>query len=326
MIPRPPLAAHPETATTPVLGTGRAHGKAILLGEHSVVYGAPAIAVPVEDLPTVATLHPAAGRRIVSRLYQGTLRDSPEMLAPVAAAWDAAAAHVGTTTADTALHLHSELPIARGLGSSAAVAAAVVRAVVDAAGAGPLDAEREHALIQEAERAAHGTPSGIDARTVVADGPIRFERGEIAPLPVAAPFTLVVADTGLPGHTAAAVASVRALREREPRTTGAALDRLAGLAEGAAEDLATGDRPSLGGRLDAAHQVLRDLGVSSAELDVLVIAAQEAGALGAKLTGGGQGGCLLALAPSAPDAQELARALTEAGAAQVWTTTIGATA
>ncbi|WP_010532953.1 mevalonate kinase [Brachybacterium squillarum] len=329
MIPRTPLAPADAPPST-TLGTGSAHAKAILLGEHSVVYGSAAIAVPVEILPTHATLlEEVRGEReprIVSRIYEGPSAAAPAKLAPVRAAWQAASEHFGTDPHGTTLAMESALPIARGLGSSAAVAAAIVRAVADAAGAPPLDPGLEHALIQEAERTAHGTPSGIDARTVVAEGPIRFDHGEVRPVEVAAPVTLVIADTGIPGATSSAVASVRALRESAPRATEAALDRLGALAEGSVTDLATGDRTTLGGRLTEAHELLGSIGVSSPELDTLVAAAHGAGALGAKLTGGGQGGCVIALAPSLPEAGELSRALSRAGAAQVWTTVIGATA
>lgn len=308
-----------------VLGTGRAHAKAILLGEHSVVYGAPAIAVPVSNLTSTATLRPAASSLISSSLYQGPSSDAPSRLAPVQAAWRAAAARVGARTEGFELVTESALPIARGLGSSAAIAAAIVRAVADAAGI-TLEVAEEHELIQEAERAAHGTPSGIDARTVVAETPIRFERGAFQPLPVGSAFTLVIADTGQPGATSRAVASVRALRDRDPAMVDAAIARLGELAEGSVTDLAAGDHAELGLRLRSAQELLVRLGVSSPELDTLVQAAHAAGSPGAKLTGGGQGGCVIALAPSVAGAGPLSRALEEAGAAQVWTTVIGETA
>lgn len=308
-----------------VLGTGRAHAKAILLGEHAVVYGAPAVAVPVSSLTTTATLRPAISSLISCALYEGPSSAAPSRLAPVQAAWRAAAAHVGLGTEGLELAVESALPIARGMGSSAAIAAAIVRAVADAAGA-VLDVSAEHELIQEAERAAHVTPSGIDARTVVAETPIRFESGTLQPLPVATPFALVIADTGRPGATAAAIASVRSLREREPAATDSAIARLGDLADGCVTDLATGDHAELGLRLRAAHELLVGLGVSSPELDTLVQAAHAAGSPGAKLTGGGQGGCIIALAPSVAEAGPLARELEEAGAAQVWTTIIGGTA
>ncbi|GAA1489806.1 mevalonate kinase [Brachybacterium sacelli] len=321
MTSQPPAPVHAPA----VLGTGRAHAKAILLGEHSVVYGAPAIAVPVSNLTSTATLRPTAGSLISSSLYQGPSSDAPSRLAPVQAAWRAAAARVGARTEGFELVTESALPIARGLGSSAAIAAAIVRAVADAAGI-TLEVAEEHELIQEAERAAHGTPSGIDARTVVAETPIRFERGAFQPLPVGSAVTLVIADTGQPGATSRAVASVRALRDRDPAMVDTAIARLGELAEGSVTDLAAGDHAELGLRLRSAQELLVRLGVSSPELDTLVQAAHAAGSPGAKLTGGGQGGCVIALAPSVAEAGPLSRALEEAGAAQVWTTVIGETA
>jgi mevalonate kinase len=295
------------------------------VGEHAVVHGAPAIAVPVSALTATAVLRPTTGTRISSALYTGPVADAPAHLAPVRAAWRAASTHVGLGAEGLELAIGSAVPIARGLGSSAVIAAAIVRAVADAAEV-VLETTEEYELIQEAERAAHGTPSGIDARTVAADAPIRFERGDFRTLPVAAPLALVIADTGRPGATSEAVAAVRALREREPAATDAAIARIGELTEGCVTDLATGDHAELGFRLRSAHELLVGLGVSSPELDTLVQAAHAAGSPGAKLTGGGLGGCIIALAPSVAEAGTLAHALEEAGAAQVHTTVVGGTA
>ena len=324
---RTSVTAHPCTpAPAPAtLGTGLAHAKAILVGEHSVVHGTPAIAVPVSTLTSSAVLRPASGTRLSSALYTGPVAAAPAHLAPARAAWRAASAHVGLGAEGLELAIESEVPIGRGLGSSAVSAAAIVRAVADAAGV-VLETTEEYELIQVAERVAHGTPSGIDARTVVADAPIHFEQGAFRTLPVAAPLALVIADTGRPGATSEAVAAVRALRDREPAATDSAIARLGELTEGCVMDLATGNHSELGFRLRSAHELLVGLGVSSPELDTLVQAAHAAGSPGAKLTGGGLGGCILALAPSVAEAGALAHALEAAGAAQVHITVVGGTA
>ncbi|WP_010155836.1 mevalonate kinase, partial [Leucobacter chromiiresistens] len=217
----------------------------------------------------------------------------------------------------------SSIPHERGLGSSAAVAAAIARAAFDLAGA-ELDGETLFDLIQTAERVAHGKPSGIDARTVAATGAIRFTRGAVAPIRIGAPLILAFADTGHPGSTAQAVGSVQALREREPASTDALLSRLAEIAEHSIEDLAAGDRAAVGAAMSEAHAILHRVGVSSDHLDAIVAAACAAGASGAKLTGGGLGGCVIAVASSTAHAEQIGAAMRDAGAERTWTVEVPA--
>ena len=306
----------------PFHGVGAAAAKVILFGEHSVVYRGGAIALPLEELPVRAELDSSAGPgRLECVLYSGTIDAAPLALAPTVTALRVACAAFGLAETGLRLRIRSSIASGRGLGSSAASAAAVVAAVADAAGA-TLDDSTRHELIQRAERVAHGRPSGLDARAVVAHRPIWFERGAARAID-ASGVVLVVADTGIHGSTRAAVEGVRARRDASPAAVDATIDRLAGLAEGGREDLARGARAELGERMDDAHALLRSLGVSSPELDGLAGAARAAGALGAKLTGGGLGGCLIALADDADAGAEIARHLRAAGARQTWLTSGG---
>jgi mevalonate kinase len=312
--------------------TGRAssHGKTILIGEHAVVYGAPALVLPVLDARVVATVTPmaagadghAAGHHLESVVHTGPLDTAPAAVMPTVTAVTATLRHFGSTDRQFHVRVDSEVPTARGMGSSAAVAAAVSAAVADALGE-TLDAETHHELIQECERVAHGRPSGLDARGVVAEAPVWFEGGHIEPVELGTRFTFVVADTGVPGHTREAVAAVRVRRDADPVAVDAIVDRIGDLARRARGTLVDGDAQELGVTMDAAHGLLAALDVSSDDLDRLVDAARAAGALGAKLTGGGRGGCVLALAADAHHADRIAAALRGAGAAATWTTTIG---
>ncbi len=323
-------------------GAGAAHAKAILFGEHAVVYGAPAIAIPVDSLTAEATIERGgpAGLRIASSLYTGPVDGAPARLTPVVTAIRAsleraglaelARSEAGASAADAGAVAHgalvtiaSSIPHERGLGSSAAVAAAIARAAFDLAGA-ELDGETLFDLIQTAERVAHGKPSGIDARTVAATGAIRFTRGAVAPIRIGAPLILAFADTGHPGSTAQAVGSVQALREREPASTDALLSRLAEIAEHSIEDLAAGDRAAVGAAMSEAHAILHRVGVSSDHLDAIVAAACAAGASGAKLTGGGLGGCVIAVASSTAHAEQIGAAMRDAGAERTWTVEVPA--
>ncbi len=323
-----PAAAQPTTLR---VGSATSHGKTILIGEHAVVYGVPALVLPVTDVRVTATatpLAPDAGHALESSVHTGPLDTAPAAVLPTVTAVTATLRHLAETgtpqAADARFHVRvdSQVPTARGMGSSAAVAAAVTAAVADALGV-QLDDETHHVLIQECERIAHGRPSGLDARGVVADAPVWFEEGRIGPVAVTGAFTFVVADTGVPGHTREAVAAVRARHDRAPEEVDAVVDRIGALARRARATLVDGDAQGLGATMDSAHELLAALDVSSDDLDRLVGAARSADALGAKLTGGGRGGCVLALATDGGHATRIAAALREAGATATWTTRIG---
>lgn len=302
--------------------TGRAGAKAILLGEHAVVYGRPAIAIPVRALGARAEARPARGSAtLASTLYHGPIARAPERLNVTITAMRAALAAAGRPDAALDIAIDSSIPAERGLGSSAAVSAAVIEAVLGACGLAA-DDETMHELIQTAERAAHGAPSGLDARTVRARAAVWFERGRIEPVSVGHDLVFVIADTGVRGRTREAVAAVAERRKNDPRGVESALDELGTLATDLRADVSNGDRAAIGDAMNRAHRLLNGLGVGDPALDHLVRAATTGGALGAKLTGGGRGGCVLALARDAASAGELTERLTRAGAAAVWTTTV----
>ncbi|HIY25055.1 MAG TPA: mevalonate kinase [Candidatus Brachybacterium merdigallinarum] len=318
----PPTAGATDRLVANKVGT--AHAKAILLGEHAAVYGAPAVAIPVHSLTAQAWCTAGNAEILASDLYSGPIGQAPASLAPVVTAWRAATRSLRIESAPRRLILSSTIPVQRGLGSSAAVAAAVIDAVARDAGV-ELDTRARHQLIQEAETVAHGKPSGIDAASVVARGPIRFEQGIATELPTGGSFTLVIADTGAPGSTSQAVGYVRDMRRDHPRRVDAIIGRLAELSRSAQDALAVGSTHALGEAMDEAHGHLGTLGVDSEALLNLVTAARRAGAAGAKLTGGGLGGCVIALSADG-ETEHLTRALREAGAIDVWTTTVEAAA
>lgn len=313
--------AFPGEGTT---GVGFSHAKAILFGEHAVVFGSPAVAVPVHGLSAEARLTPGRpGLHIDSELYAGDAEVAPRRLSPVIAATRSACAYLGETQPAATLLIRSAIPHERGLGSSAAIAAAVVRAVANAAGA-EFDEQVSFDLVQSAERIAHGNPSGLDARAVVGEQAIRFDQGRVTEIPVATPLHIVIADSGTPGSTATAVASVRRRKEANARHVQPLLDRLASIASLGAQSISAGDLTQVGSLMLEAHGLLKELGVSTSSLDSLVDAAVAGGAVGAKLTGGGLGGCVLALAPNATAAEHLHLALARAGAQRTWTTVVDA--
>lgn len=291
-----------------------------------MVFGEPAIAVPVRALGASVTLERAEGTpRLDSALYHGPLHTAPLRLDVTTTALHAVLRHLGAPNAAVTTTIESTIPVERGLGSSAAVSAAVVHAALDAWDA-DADADTIHELIQTAERAAHGSPSGLDARTVRATAPLWFQQGRTAGLDVVAPLYLVIADSGVRGRTREAVRNVATRRELEPELVDTLISGLGRLSVEARDDLSRGAVTSLGARMSEAHHLLGALGVGDPALDHLAHAALAAGALGAKLTGGGRGGCIIALASSPTHAESLAHALRAAGASSVWTTTVEATA
>ena len=279
-----------------------APGKAILFGEHAVVYGRPAVAVPVTEVRAKATVMPLisgpAGRVEIHApdiQLESPLADLPGEH-PLKVAFHTLQAHLGLERFPALrLQVRSTIPLAAGLGSSAATSVAVLKALSEFLGR-PLEKAELNRLAYEVERAHHGSPSGIDNTVITYEQPVFFRRGEpFQPLEVAAPLILLVGDTGVPGSTAEAIAGVRRLRDADPAAVEAIFDRIGRLAETARDHLLAGSVTALGPLMDANHRLLEQIGVSSAELERLVTAAREAGAYGAKLSGGGRGGNMIAL-------------------------------
>lgn len=303
---------------------GGAHAKAILLGEHAVVYGARAIAVPLHALRAVAEVRPRAhGTHIVSELFRGDADDAPARIQPLLAAIYSAQERTGQKDRGIDLDLRSSIPYERGLGSSAAVAAAVARAVARLGGV-ELSGDEVFAVAMDAERIAHGKSSGLDGRTVCSETPISFRAGQVEPMTVGSPLVLVLADSGRAGSTSHAVGLVKRHLVDEPGRVSRLIDRLGVIAEESIAPVAAGDLPALGAHMSEAHRHLAALGVSDTVLDRLVGTAMAAGAHGAKMSGGGLGGCIMALARSEESGSRIEHALRAAGAVRTWTTTVGA--
>ena len=305
-------------AATDAETSASAHAKVILVGEHAAVHGGPAITLPVHSLTLTASVTATARPLwIDSVLYRGPAAAAPALLAAPVTAIGATLEHLGVPASGLAVRIDGEIPAERGLGSSAAVAAAISAAVARHHGV-ELDPRTHFDLVQAAERVAHGNPSGLDARSVVAQTPIWFQSGDVRALHSDLRGVFVIGDTGVHGRTREAVTAVGALKQADPDRVGGVLARIDAHTRGAAADLAADDRAGLGRRMFAVHDLLRELTVSSPELDALVAAARAAGALGAKLTGGGRGGCVLALADDHAAAVRVAAALRAAGAERTW--------
>lgn len=344
-------------------GYGETCAKVILFGEHSVVYGYSAIALPLKNLRMRATV---TGRDLAgeenavcetcetcetsetcaeipesadstiplnsdSRItlscldFNGKLSEVPPRFSSVRTAIHAAlefAGHVGDS-----LHVATEsnFPPERGLGSSAASAGAVIRAILDYY---KIRASEDEifALTQSAERVAHGRPSGLDATATSASWPVRFSSGEFSRMEINMRAWLILADSGYKGMTRVTVDALRSRMDAQPDAVKNQLDELGAIANQAAEDLALGRAADMGTRMTRAHRILADLGISTPQLDELVRTARDHCALGAKLTGGGGGGCVIALADTEDAAEQVSTALRAAGARGTWIVDLSAQA
>lgn len=303
-----------------------APAKVILLGEHAVVYGQPAIAVPISSLRAIASVGPntsagqglsiAAADRDEIWQVEADSADNPLVLA----AW-LVLQTLNTAPPDITITAHSQIPAASGLGSGAAVSAALARALSMALNQ-PLDNETLNRIVYEVEKIHHGTPSGIDNTVIVYEQPVYFMRGQpIQRLNIGRPFTLLIASTGTSALTRIAVEDVQILYESRSQRIQPILDTIGRLVVEARRVIEAGQIPQLGPLMSQNHTLLQQLTVSSPELDLLVTAAVNAGALGAKLSGGGRGGNMIALVT--PETSEsVERALLDAGATRVFAATV----
>jgi mevalonate kinase len=285
-----------ETAETsdrelgPVLGRGFGHGKVILVGEHAVVYGHAALAVGISTGISVEARTGTGRLQVPAWKLEATAGDDT----PVGRALAAIVGRIEAPLLD--FLADAQIPSRAGLGSSAALAVAIARAAAVATGRASAT-DTIDAAVAEAEAIFHGDPSGIDAAAAKSGAAGTFTRaGGWRPVPVLQAMTLCIGFSGRPRDTAAQVAAVRRLRERLP-AAGDVLALLGRLADDASSALGKGDVDGLGRILDAAHGLLAALRLSSPELEVLVHGARAAGAVGAKLTGAGGGGAVIALAP-----------------------------
>ena len=299
--------------------TSSAPGKVILFGEHAVVYGRPALAVPV------AQVH--ADVEILDTDRAGIWIDAPDIDLhaelntlpsdhPIAAViHNFLFLSRVTPFPHLDIKINSTIPVASGLGSGAAVTVALIRAL-SAHLNHPINDEEVNAFAYEIEKLYHGTPSGIDNTVVTYAQPVHFIKGQSIELfKVGSPFTLIIGDTGISAPTKESVGDVRKLWEVDKARWENIFDQVGEIAKQARHFIESGKWEMLGELMNENHLFLQEMTVSSPELDQLVSAARNAGALGAKLSGGGRGGNMIALVED-NRAQNIANALISVGAKQ----------
>ena len=310
--------------------TASAPGKIIIFGEHAVVYGRPALAVPVTqvhadveireserpgiwidapdvdlhaDLNTLPSDHPLAS---VIHNFLFLSRPSPDPSGRPLPKGEGKFPNIN-------IKISSTIPVASGLGSGAAVTVALVRALSSFL-SHPMSDDEFNAFAYEIEKLHHGTPSGIDNTVITYARPVYFIKGQpIETFKVGQPFTIVIGDTGISAPTKESVGDVRKLWQADQMKWEKVFDEVGGIVQQARKSIESGEWKVLGDLMNANHELLQKMTISSPELDTLVTAALKAGALGAKLSGGGRGGNMIALVT--PEmAETVAGSLKEAGA------------
>ncbi|HML40577.1 MAG TPA: mevalonate kinase [Bellilinea sp.] len=308
--------------------TASAPAKTILVGEHAVVYNRPAIAVPVHAAQVKTFIQPLLDSpsgyihlTAPAINHDGPLTDLSEEH-PLFVAIRSTLKEIGANQWPAfSLRIRSDIPTAAGMGSSAAVSVAIIRGIAAYLGH-TLPLEVINALAYEIEKIHHGTPSGIDNTVVTYAEPILFQRGQpIQLIHPAQPLHLIIADSGVAASTSTWVGGVRQRWQQHTALYEALFSQIGEITLEARTALENGNTAGLGGLLTHNHQLLTEIGVSIPVLDQLVATAISAGAYGAKLTGSGGGGNIIALC-SQETLLPVAAALQSAGAKQVLKTLI----
>ncbi|WP_436630020.1 mevalonate kinase [Latilactobacillus sakei] len=300
---------------------GNSHAKIILIGEHAVVYGQPAIALPIFAVQTTVhvTAQPTLSEPLInSPYYSGPLSQAIGQMQGIRRLIEQLWQQLDDQQTAFELTIESELPAERGMGSSAATAIAIIRALFTFYHQ-ELNQRDLLKLAALSENMIHGNPSGIDTATTGATTPLWFVKGQpLQPLPIDLQGYLVIADSGQKGQTGPAVKSVQNQMMSNPERTQPLITHIGELSQAVATNIAQNQLVALGQNLSLAQDDLRVLGVSNSRIDALIETANQAGSLGTKLTGGGRGGCIIALAKTQTDAKRLAQQLRQAGAIKTW--------
>jgi len=309
------------------MGTGIGFGKVILFNEHFVVHGIPAIVSAIGAKTTALVERQNGSGAEIKDNRPETPGYKAEKLAEQKESFDKMLRFMGIDTQHNHFKviLEGDLIAASGVGASAASCAAIARAFSDELGLGFSD-ERVNEVAYEGEKGYHGTPSGIDNTAATYGGLIWYKREansqHMERMKLKKPVEIVMGNTGIVADTKVVVAGVKERREKEPEKYAPVFENAAQLVQNARKQLETFDLQELGTSMNKNHALLQEIGVSCNELDMLVDLARDCGAFGAKMTGTGRGGYMVALTPDS-DLQERVASEIEKKGFQALRTMIG---
>lgn len=291
------------------------HGKIILIGEHSVVYGKPAIAIPLKSVSLDVYIEQSDKNHIQCKFFEGELCESSEDLIGIKTLIEKFFEEFNIEK-NIKIIIESDIPNERGMGSSAASSVGVARALFNY-----FDIKHTEEDILEwaniSEKIIHGNPSGIDINVIMNNKSVYFIRDKkIETFPINLDAYLVIGDTGIKGKTKETVSDVKTLLDKDTKYMGY-IENLSILSDEAKKYIENKELENLGNTMNKAHENLQKLEVSSRSLDEMVNIANQNKALGAKLTGGGRGGCMIALCSTLEIANNIKEKFEEIGK-EVW--------
>src|SRR5699024_9134452 len=292
-------AEQPRPASASASDQG--YGKIILLGEHSVVYGhrAVAAAIPLSIHASIQRQPQAVDLLIPRWGVEMTLGEAGGKPSSLERSLALIIERLGVAGRGMQIEVSPHVPRANGLGASAALAVAVIRAMARCFEV-TISEQEICKLAYDCEKIAHGTPSGIDNTLATFGQPILYNKAGVAPrireLQLARSIPVVIGLSGVQTLTAQTVADIRAAWQRNPQRYESIFTQIDGLAQAGAQALEQGELEELGDLMNIDQGLLNALQVSSWEIEELVQIARRNGALGAKLTGGGGGGAMIAIA------------------------------
>ena len=323
---QPPSSRSDRTsaeARSPLPSMAHAPGKIILAGEHFVVLGAPGVAMAI-NLHSWVRVRPKNSPgvnvdadiplRFISGEDRNPVFPNPPGLRPLQLAAEATLNHIKSKSSGLSVSVECEIPVAAGLGSSASTTVAIIAAVARSQGV-ELDRRQIFKLAFVPENFLHGKSSGVDQATCTYGGMIQFTRpSSIRTLQLKKSPVILVCDTGIHHATKTLVGAVIEKSQRERMEFHDHLAEVREISRGVVRALRNGDDEDLGTLMYQNHELLRKIGVSHPRVDQLVNAAKRAGALGAKMTGAGGGGCMIVLCHSNKARDTIARILRRGGA------------
>ena len=292
-------------------GIGKSHSKIILIGEHSVVYGYPAIAIPLKKIEIECAIEEAKS----NFFYDETDTLSVAIFT--------ALKYLKKENVKIKYKITSQIPQKRGMGSSAAVSIAAIRAIFNYFREN-LEDELLEKLVNTAEIVAHKTPSGLDAKTCLSDKAIRFVKNKgFSYIGLNLDAYLVIADTGIYGNTGEAIQNVKNLgskAELSLKKLGRLTDEMTRILTGNIENKEEKIKKisKIGEIMTEANTEIGKLNITIEKTELFVKTAIENGAAGAKISGGGLGGCVIALAENLEIMEKVKDGFTKCGAENIW--------